>query len=427
MPHSASRLTDGVSRTFFVCGEISQVPRQRGLDRAVRPEGVNAEPMMSEAPAIETPLAHTPLHALHVARGARLVPFAGYEMPVQYADGIIAEHTHTREAAGLFDVSHMGQAFLVGPDHATAARALEALVPADIVNLAPGRQRYTQLTDTDGGILDDLMVTRSAEPEEDGVLMLVVNAAGKEADYAHIAPALPANVRLIRADHRALIALQGPKAAAVLERHCASAAAMPFMSARSASFDGIDCHVSRSGYTGEDGYEISVKANRVRAIAERLLGHAEVKPIGLGARDSLRLEAGLCLYGHDIDTTTSPVEAALAWSIQKRRREESGFPGAERVLAELRDGPRRLRVGLRPEGRIPAREGAEIKSSDGTPIGKVTSGGFGPSLGAPIAMGYVERAFAEPGTPVALVVRGKDIPASVAALPFVPHRYYRGS
>ena len=381
---------------------------------------------MSEAPAIETPLAHTPLHALHVARGARMVPFAGYEMPVQYADGIIAEHTHTREAAGLFDVSHMGQAFVVGPDHATAARAFEALVPADIVNLAPGRQRYTQLTNPDGGILDDLMVTRSAEPEEDGVLMLIVNAAGKEADYAHIAAALPAAVRLIRADHRALIALQGPKAAAVLERHCAGAAAMPFMSARSASFDGIDCHVSRSGYTGEDGYEISVKANRVRAIAERLLGHAEVKPIGLGARDSLRLEAGLCLYGHDIDTTTSPVEAGLAWSIQKRRREEGGFPGAERVLAELRDGPRRLRVGLRPEGRIPAREGAEIKSSEGAAIGKVTSGGFGPSLGAPTAMGYVERAFAEPGTPVALVVRGKDIPTTVAALPFVPHRYYRG-
>ena len=382
---------------------------------------------MSEAPAIETPLAHTPLHALHVARGARMVPFAGYEMPLQYADGIIAEHTHTREAAGLFDVSHMGQAFVVGPDHATAASALETLVPADIVNLAPGRQRYTQLTNPDGGILDDLMVTRSAEPDEDGVLMLVVNAAGKEADYAHIAAALPANVRLIRADHRALIALQGPKAAAVLERHCAGAATMPFMTARSASFDGIDCHVSRSGYTGEDGYEISVKANRVRAIAERLLGHAEVKPIGLGARDSLRLEAGLCLYGHDIDTTTSPVEAALAWSIQKRGREEGGFPGAERVLAELRDGPRRLRVGLRPEGRIPAREGAQIKSSDGAVLGKVTSGGFGPSIGGPVAMGYVERAFAAPDTPVVLVVRDKDIPAQVAALPFVPHRYYRGS
>jgi aminomethyltransferase len=382
---------------------------------------------MSEAPATAPPLAHTPLHALHVARGARMVPFAGYEMPVQYADGIIAEHTHTREAAGLFDVSHMGQAFVVGPDHETAARALEALVPADIVNLAPGRQRYTQLTDANGGILDDLMVTRSADPDEDGVLMLIVNAARKDADYAHIAAGLPADVRLIRADHRALIALQGPKSAAVLERHCAGAAAMPFMTARSASFDGIDCHVSRSGYTGEDGYEISVKANRVRAIAERLLGHGEVKPIGLGARDSLRLEAGLCLYGHDIDTSTSPIEAGLAWSIQKRRREEGGFPGAERVLAELRDAAPRLRVGLRPEGRVPAREGAEIKSSEGAPIGKITSGGFGPSLGAPIAMGYVERVFAAPGTPVALVVRGKDIPAAVAALPFVPHRYHRAS
>ncbi len=381
---------------------------------------------MTEAPATAAPLAHTPLYALHVARGARMVPFAGYEMPVQYADGIIAETAHTRSAAGLFDVSHMGQAFVVGSDHATAARALEALVPADLVNLAPGRQRYTQLTDANGGILDDLMVTRSAEAEEDGVLMLVVNAAGKDADFAHIAAGLPAGVRLIRADHRALIALQGPKAAAVLERHSAGAAAMGFMTARSASFDGIDCHVSRSGYTGEDGYEISVKANRVRAIAERLLGHAEVKPIGLGARDALRLEAGLCLYGHDIDTSTSPVEAGLAWSIQKRRREEGGFPGAERVLKELSDGARRLRVGLRPEGRVPAREGAEIRSQDGAPIGVVTSGGFSPTLGVPVAMGYVERAFAAPDTPVVLVVRGKDIPASVAALPFVPHRYYRG-
>ena len=381
---------------------------------------------MSETPTLTAPLAQTPLHALHVARGARMVPFAGYDMPLQYADGIIAEHTHTRSAAGLFDVSHMGQAFVVGPDHATAARALEALMPADLVGIAPGRLRYSQLTDANGGILDDLMVTRSADPAEDGVLMLVVNAACKDADYAHIVAGLPADVRLIRADHRALIALQGPQSAAVLERHCVGAGAMAFMSAKSASFDGIDCHVSRSGYTGEDGYEISVKANRVRAIAERLLGHAEVKPVGLGARDSLRLEAGLCLYGHDIDTTTSPVEAGLAWSIQKRRREEGGFPGAERVLGELRDGARRLRVGLKPEGRVPAREGAEIRAPDGTPIGAVTSGGFGPSLGAPIAMGYVERAFAAPDTPVVLIVRGKDIAATVTPLPFVPHRYYRG-
>src|SRR6266566_2279487 len=378
---------------------------------------------MTETRSLPASLATTPLHALHLARGARMVPFAGYEMPVQY-EGIIAEHLHTRAAAGLFDVSHMGQAFLTGPDHDTTARALEASVGADVVDLGPGRQRYTQLLNEEGGIIDDLMVTRSADPDEDGVLMLVVNAARKAVDYEHLERALPPNVKLLRAEHRALIALQGPSAAAVLARHAPDTATMAFMSAKSTRFDGIDCHVSRSGYTGEDGYEISVKANRVRAIAERLLGHGEVKPIGLGARDSLRLEAGLCLYGHDIDTGTSPVEAGLAWSIQKRRREEGGFPGAERVLAELRDGARRLRVGLRPEGRVPAREGAEIKSSDGAPIGTVTSGGFGPSLGAPIAMGYVERAFAAPGTPVLLVVRGKDLPASVTALPFVPHRYH---
>jgi aminomethyltransferase len=269
-------------------------------------------------------------------------------------------------------------------------------------------------------------VTRSADPAEDGVLMLVVNAGRKDAELTHLAAALPANVKLLRADHRALIALQGPQAAQVLARHCADTAEMPFMTALSTRFDGIDCHVSRSGYTGEDGYEISVKAPRVRAIAERLLGHGEVKLIGLGARDSLRLEAGLCLYGHDIDTTTSPVEAGLAWSIQKRRRQEGGFPGAERVLGELQQGPRRRRVGIAPDGRMPAREGAEIRATDGTPIGKVTSGGFGPTVGAPIAMGYVDRAHAEPGTPITLMVRAKELSAKVVALPFVPHRYHRG-
>jgi aminomethyltransferase len=255
--------------------------------------------------------------------------------------------------------------------------------------------------------------------------MLVVNAACKETDFAHLGQRLPRGVRVIRADHRALIALQGPKAAAVLARHCPGAIGLAFMSATSASFDGIDCHVSRSGYTGEDGFEISVKANRVRAIAERLLGHGEVKPIGLGARDSLRLEAGLCLYGHDIDLTTSPVEAGLAWSIQKRRRTEGGFPGAARLQAELAEGAARRRVGILPEGRIPAREGAEIRSAEGKPIGKVTSGGFGATVNGPIAMGYVERAFAEPGTALALVVRGRDLPAKVVPLPFVPHRYVR--
>jgi aminomethyltransferase len=370
-------------------------------------------------------LATTPLHGLHLARGARMVPFAGYDMPVQYADGIIAEHTHTRSAAGLFDVSHMGQGFLVGPDHESVARALETLVPADIVGLAPGRQRYTQLLDADGGILDDLMVTRAADPDEDGVLMLVVNASRKDADFAHIAAQLPGNVRLLRADHRALLAVQGPQAVAAVSHHCPEAAAMAFMSAITTRFDGIDCHISRSGYTGEDGYEISCKATRVRAIAERLLGEPGVKLIGLGARDSLRLEAGLCLYGHDIDTTTSPVEAGLAWSIQKRRREEGGFPGAARIQRELAEGPSRRRVGIKPEGRAPAREGTTIHASDGTQIGAVTSGGFGPTVEGPIAMGYVARDHAAPGTPLVLVVRGKELPAQVVALPFVPHRYVR--
>jgi aminomethyltransferase len=379
---------------------------------------------MTETELLPASLATTPLHALHIARGARMVPFAGYEMPLQY-EGIIAEHLHTRAAAGLFDISHMGQVFLAGPDHDTTARALERLVGADLVELAPGRQRYTQLLDAEGGIIDDLMVTRSADPEEDGVLMLVVNAARKAVDCAHLEAALAGNVKLLRAEHRALIALQGPSAAAVLSRHAPDAAAMAFMSARSMRFDGIECHVSRSGYTGEDGYEISVNAIRIRAVVERLLSHPEVKLIGLGARDSLRLEAGLCLYGHDIDASTSPVEAALAWSIGKRRRQEGGFPGASRILDELQRGAARLRVGLEMDGRIPAREGAEIRAA-GAAIGKVTSGGFGPSLGKPIAMGYVEKRFAAPGTAVLAAVRGRELPARIMSMPFVPHRYHRG-
>jgi aminomethyltransferase len=377
------------------------------------------------APVACAPLLKTPLHALHVARGGRMVPFAGYEMPVQYADGIIAEHNQVRAEAGLFDVSHMGQAFLVGADHETVARALETLVPADIVNLAPGRQRYTQFTNEEGGILDDLMVTRSADPAEDGVLFLVVNAATKEADYTHLAAHLPSGVRLMRADHRALVAVQGPMARQAVGRHCPEAVPMPFMSAITTRFDGIDCHISRSGYTGEDGYEISCKATRMRAIVERLLSEPSVKLIGLGARNSLRLEAGLCLYGHDIDTTTSPVEAALTWSIQKRRRTGGGFPGAERIQREIAEQPARVRVGIKPEGRAPAREGTEIRSIAGEPIGKVTSGGFGPTVNGPIAMGYVENGFAEVGTGVQLIVRGKELAASIVALPFVPHRYVR--
>jgi aminomethyltransferase len=378
---------------------------------------------MAETQVLPASLETTPLHALHIARGARMVPFAGYEMPVQY-EGIIAEHLHTRAAAGLFDVSHMGQAFLIGPDHDAAARALEALVGADLVGLESGRQRYTQLLDKDGGILDDLMVTRSADPDEDGVLMLIVNAARKAQDYEHLERALPPGVKLLRAEQRALIALQGPSAAAVLARHAPDTAAMPFMTAKSTRFDGIECHVSRSGYTGEDGYEISVRAIRVRAVVERLLGHPEVKLVGLGARDSLRLEAGLCLYGHDIDAGTSPVEAGLAWSIGKRRREQGGFPGASRILGELERGPARKRVGLEMEGRIPAREGAQIRC-EGAAIGKITSGGFGPSVGKPIAMGYVDSRFAAPGSAVLVTVREKELPARIVPMPFVPHRYHR--
>jgi aminomethyltransferase len=381
---------------------------------------------MTESPTTETAApARTPLHALHVSLGAKMVPFAGYDMPVQYPAGVLAEHLHTRAEAGLFDVSHMGQAFLIGANHDAVARAIEALCPADILGLEPGRQRYTQLLNADGGILDDLMVTRSPDPAEDGVLMLVVNASRKHDDFAHIESALPASVKLIRADHRALIALQGPKAAEVLARHCEQSSALAFMSAASMKVAGLDCHVSRSGYTGEDGFEISIRGDRVERLTRTLLAEPEVKPIGLGARDSLRLEAGLCLYGHDIDETTSPVEASLVWSIGRRRRSEGGFPGAARIQRELADGPSRKRVGILPEGRAPAREGTEITDVNGARIGVVTSGGFGPSLNGPLAMGYVERVHANIGADVMLVVRGKPLPAKIASMPFIPNRYHR--
>jgi aminomethyltransferase len=367
----------------------------------------------------------TPLHSRHVALGARMVPFAGYDMPVQYPSGILTEHNWTRDKAGLFDVSHMGQAFLIGPDHETVARALEALIPADILNLAPGRQRYSQLLNEEGGILDDLMVTRSLDPDEDGALYLVVNAACKTQDYAHIEARLPGNVKLIRAEHRGLIALQGPGAEAALAAIAPEAAEMGFMSSRSMKVAGVKANVSRSGYTGEDGYEISAAVAKIGEIWDTLLLDASVKPIGLGARDSLRLEAGLCLYSHDIDTTTSPVEAALTWSIQKRRREEGGFPGAARIQREFADGVARVRVGLLPDGKAPAREGAEIATPEGEIVGKVTSGGFGPTLNAPCAMGYVAKTHSAPGTQLHLIVRGRPLPAVVAAMPFVPNRYKR--
>lgn len=380
---------------------------------------------MTESAADAPPTKRTPLYDRHVSLGARMVPFAGYDMPVQYPTGILAEHQWTRTHAGLFDVSHMGQCFLIGPDHATTARALEALIPADIVNLNPGQQRYSQFLADDGGILDDIMVTRPADPNEDGVLMVVVNAGCKDQDFAHLKAHLPSTIKLIIAEHRALLALQGPEAANVLARHCIGVDRMSFMSAISTTFDAIPVHVSRSGYSGEDGYEISVHRDKVAVLNERLMAHMEVKPIGLGARDSLRLEAGLCLYGHDIDTTTSPVEAQIQWSIQKRRREEGGFPGYERITRELADGPKRKRVGLLPEGRAPAREGTEIVAEDGTKIGTITSGGFGPTLNGPCAMGYVNAAHSAIGTKLNLIVRGNAIPATVVAMPFVPHRFHR--
>ncbi|MDP8918615.1 MAG: glycine cleavage system aminomethyltransferase GcvT [Pseudomonadota bacterium] len=382
---------------------------------------------MAEPAHRDEPLLQTPLHAEHVALGARMVPFAGYHMPVQYPAGILTEHNWTREHAGLFDVSHMGQAFLVAEDknHETAARALEALIPADVLNLKPNQQRYSQLLGQDGGILDDLMVTRVGAPGHEGWLYLVVNASMKDADYAHIQAHLPQGVSLNRKDDLALMALQGPSAAAVLAGLAPETADLPFMMSADVQIDGVWCHVSRSGYTGEDGFEISCQAQDAAKLWNKLLSNPEVKPIGLGARDSLRLEAGLCLYGHDIDTTTSPIEAGLIWSIQKRRREEGGFPGAERVQREIREGASRVRVGIRPEGRAPAREGTVITTPDGREVGLVTSGGFGPTVNGPVAMGYVAKDVSTVGTDLHLIVRGKPLPAKVAAMPFAPHRYKR--
>ena len=363
-------------------------------------------------------LKRTPLYPLHLEQGGKMVPFAGYDMPVQFAAGILSEHKHTRAAAGLFDVSHMGQVRLAGEG---AAAALEALVPTDIVNLGAGRIRYTQFTNEGGGILDDLMVTNAGDH-----LFLVINAACKEADIAHLRAGLPAGVSIEVLAERALLALQGPQAAAVLCRHAPDAGAIAFMAATPMPVGGIDCILSRSGYTGEDGFEISAPAGDAEALARLLMAEPEVAPIGLGARDSLRLEAGLCLYGHDIDATTTPVEAGLTWSIQKRRREEGGFPGAAVIQQQLRDGPGRRRVGVRPDGRQPAREHSQIVDDAGATIGEITSGGFGPSVGGPVAMGYVTAAHAAADTAVGLIVRGKTLPAHVAKLPFTEHRYYRG-
>jgi aminomethyltransferase len=381
---------------------------------------------MTETPADQ--LLKTPLAALHRELGARMVPFAGYAMPVQYPTGIIAEHNQVRSAAGLFDVSHMGQAALIGPDHDTTARALERLAPGDFAGLGHGRVRYSMLLTEDGGIIDDLMVTRPTADAPDGMLLLVVNAARKEVDYADLRARLPAVVSVEPRETRALLALQGPLAATALARHVPDIATMGFMTARPASFDGMEFGLFRSGYTGEDGFELSLPADKAEQVARALLAEPEVKPIGLGARDSLRLEAGLCLYGHDIDVTTTPVEADLLFAIPRRRREEGGFPGAGHILRQIGEGPPRKRVGLRLDGKAPAREGAPIKDATGQHhLGSVTSGGFGPTAGGPIAMGYVDAPDAVPGKAVAIEVRGKDLPATIVPLPFVPHRYFRKS
>ncbi|WP_448953676.1 glycine cleavage system aminomethyltransferase GcvT [Labrys neptuniae] len=382
-----------------------------------------AEPAAS--PDQQVPLLKTPLHAEHVALGARMVPFAGYDMPVQYPSGIIAEHNHTRNAAGLFDVSHMGQAYLIADSHEAVAAALETLVPADILNLGPGRQRYTQFLNDEGGTLDDLMVSRSTDPAEDGKLGLVVNAGCKDADFALLRDKLGDSAQLVIAADYALLALQGPLAAAILADHSPDAAAMPFMASQRSNFDGIAVGLSRSGYTGEDGYEIAVRHDKAVALWRALLADERVKPIGLGARDSLRLEASLCLYGHELDPSISPIEAGLIWSIQKRRREQGGFPGAARIQREIASGPVRTRVGLRPEGRAPVREGAPLKNQAGQTIGIVTSGGFGPTVGGPVAIGYVPPALSAPGTGLLVELRGKDVPIEVAPMPFAPHRFHR--
>ncbi len=378
-------------------------------------------------------LLRTQLYDKHVALGAKMVPFAGYEMPVQYPLGVLKEHLHTREKAGLFDVSHMGQCFITPKDghYATAAKALERLVPADIQNLQPGQQRYSQLLNGEGGILDDLMISRLGFEGHAHRFYLVVNAGCKDADYAHLAQHLPDDVQLeVRDDLLSLIALQGPAAADILATMNPKIKELTFMThidlPLGDDVSDLWCHVSRSGYTGEDGFEISVKHDDVNRLVERLLAHDDVEMIGLGARDSLRLEAGLCLYGQDIDTSTSPIEAGLIWSIQKHRREQGGFLGARRVKHEIDEKPARRLVGIMPEGRAPARAHTEIQNDQGQIIGAITSGGFGPSVGGPIAMGYVDRRHAKAGTPINLIVRGKPRPAQVVKLPFIAHNYYRG-
>lgn len=365
------------------------------------------------------------LHDLHVSLGGKMVPFAGYDMPVQYATGVMKEHLHTRSAAGLFDVSHMGQVILRPKgSYEDTALAFESLMPVDVLGVAQGRQRYGIFTNETGGILDDLMFANRGDH-----IFVVVNAACKRADIAHMTAHLSGVCDVVPVTDRGLLALQGPQAEAALARLVPQVTAMRFMDVAILPWGGVDLWISRSGYTGEDGFEISVPDAQAEALARALLDQPEVLPIGLGARDSLRLEAGLCLYGHDIDTTTSPVEAGLVWAIQKARKtggaRAGGFPGSGRILDELASGPQRVRVGLRPEGRAPMREGTALFAPDGTPVGEVTSGGFGPSVEAPVAMGYVAASQAKTGTALEGEVRGKRLPLTVCALPFHPTTYKR--
>lgn len=368
----------------------------------------------------------TALFDLHVELGAKIVPFAGYDMPVQYPLGVLAEHNHTRQNAGLFDVSHMGQAVLTACNaDINIADEFEKLVPASLQNLAENRTRYSLLMADNGGILDDLMITRMSDDEQSCQrLFLVVNAGCKHADFKHISEQLSGKATLEILD-RSLIALQGPKAAQILAHHLPHVATQPFMSMSYVNFEGAELMIARCGYTGEDGFEISIANDQAIGFAKLLLANDKVEAIGLGARDSLRLEVGLCLYGHDIDTSTNPVEADLLWAINKRRRQEGGFIGAKIVQQQIEQGASRKRVGILPEGRAPAREHTEIYSKSGQKIGEITSGGFGPTFGGPIAMGYVEIEFAIIDTEIDLMIRGKARPAKIAAMPFVPQNYYK--
>jgi aminomethyltransferase len=385
-------------------------------------------------PAGSTPLKLTPLDALHRELGARMGEFAGYDMPIQYPDGVMAEHIWTRTHCGLFDVSHMGPSFLTMPGesapggdlHAKVARIVESLVPSDIAALTPGKIQLTVLLNEDGGVLDDLMIGRPASPSHQGMLYIVVNAATKHQDWALIRKAAGADAVLTQADDRALLAVQGPEAEAVLAPILVGCEEMTFMTFRRfATADFGDVVAARCGYTGEDGFEVLVQPEFAHAFARRLLADARVKPVGLGARDSLRLEAGLCLYGHDLDERVSPVGAGLTWMVSKSRRARADFPGARRILDEIQNGSGSKRVGVRPLGRQPAREGVEIQTVEGQTIGVVTSGGFGPTVNGPVAMGYVSAGHAKAGTPVKLIVRGKALDAEIAAMPFVPTRYKR--